>query len=124
MDSLAHARQLYEQMDFSNFAIVDKPKSYTLGKGKMRMTVVYTEDDVEVLQGECQPGCRVEPHTHGQEENILCYEGGCVVTVEGSKHVLRPGVTVAIPIGAIHYTTSDAGCKVLVARIPPIKDIY
>ena len=124
MEALKRARELYEKMDFSNFAIVDKPKSYTLGKGKMRLTVVFDTDEVELLQGECEPGCRVEPHTHEQEENILCYEGACVVTVESSEHVLRPGSTVAIPIGALHFTTSDAGCKVIVARIPPVKDVY
>ena len=124
MDSLARARELYESIDFSKFAIVDKPDSYTMGDGKMRMTVIYKTDTVEVLRGECEEGCRVQPHTHRQLENILLTEGEAIITVAGSKHHLTPGATVSIPPGAIHYTDSDVGCKVLVARIPPVEGVY
>jgi len=124
VDSLARARKLYESIDFSKFAIVDKPDSYTMGDGKMRMTVVHKTAAVEVLQGECEAGCRVQPHTHAQMENILLYEGEAIITVAGSKHHLKPGSTVSIPPGAIHYTDSDVGCKVLVARIPPVEGVY
>ena len=124
MDALAKARELYENIDFTKYAIVDKPNSYTMGNGLMRMTVVHKSDKVEVLQGECEPGCRVQPHTHAQLENVLLYEGEAIITVAGSKHHLTPGATVSIPPGAIHYTDSDIGCKVLVARIPPVEGVY
>ena len=124
MDSLARARELYEKMDFSNFAVVEKPKSYSMGLGSMHMTVVFETDEVEVLRGECDPGCKVQPHIHQQDESILCYSGECVVSVVGTKHHLTAGATVSVPAGAIHYTTSDAGCKVLIARHPPCRGIY
>ena len=118
------ARKLYEAIDFSKFAVVDKPRSYTMGDGKMRLTLVYKEDEVELLQGECEPGCKVEPHTHQQLENILLYEGEATVTVAGTPHHMTPGSTVAIAANTVHFTHSDVGCKVLVARMPPTEGIY
>ena len=124
MDALERAKELYSKYDFSNFAIVEKPKCYTMGNGSMHMQVVFETEEVEVLQGRCDPGCRVQPHIHEQDENILCYQGEAMVTVAGNKHHLTSGATVSIPAGTIHYTTSDAGCKVLVARHPPCTEVY
>ena len=124
MDSLQRARALYEGMDFKQYAIVVKPKTYTMGQGKLRMQVIYEDGMVEILRGDAAAGCDVEPHTHEQVENLLVYRGSAVVSVGEVEHHLMPGMSVNIPPNTVHHTKTKNGCKLFIARMPPLKGIY
>ena len=118
-DPVERARILHDTMDFSRFATLVSHKSYTIGNGLMHVTQAFNTGVIEVLHGVCEPGCKVETHTHKQMENILLYEGEVTVTVNGIAHHMTPGSTINIPANVPHATESAIGCKLLVARIPP-----
>ena len=126
MDSLKKARALYESMDFREFAEPKQPGSYTMADGKMRASVVYKTCCVEVLHGMCDPDCKIETHTHEQIENVLLYKGDLTLYIEGedAPKQLRISENVSVPAHKAHHLVSKHGCQFLLARIPPIEDVY
>ena len=119
MDALERAKELIAEIDFSRYAIVTKPKTYEMGNGTMVMTSVFDNGVAEILHGCCKEGCKVEPHTHEQMENILIYEGEATVTVNGIRHHMTPGSTISVPPNIVHFTESTVGCRLFVCRMPP-----
>ena len=124
MDALDRAKKIYAEMDFSKFAVVTKPLTYTMSDGLMEVTQVFNNGTIEILHATCQPGCHVEPHTHEETENILVYEGELTQVVNDIPHHMTPGSTTNIPAHTVHYTKSAIGCKLLIARYPPVTGVY
>jgi len=122
-DALARARELYEKMDFSSLTQHPEPEHITMDNGRFHGIVAYKDDGVEVMHVTCEPGTYVEEHAHEQAvEHILLYQGDAVLNIGGVDTILQPSHSINVPPLAVHSLRSVNGCKMLMARIPPIGD--
>ncbi len=120
MEALKRARQLLEQFD--DLIVSDSPGAYTMADGKASFNVVFRIKGVEVIHAHLDPGTHIKAHTHVQSEFYLVYEGDAALeTPTGiTDLVKRPNSSVLPSIS--HSLSSENGCKLLIARIPSIKE--
>jgi quercetin dioxygenase-like cupin family protein len=60
-----------------------------------------------------EPGSRTEPHTHDEDQLLVCLSGEGVVAIEGAAERIVPHDTVWIPKGTWHWngaSTARAMC--------------
>ena len=63
-----------------------------------------------LLEG--KPGLRVPEHTHpGSIELLYVLEGGGIMTIDGKRSVVRPGMAIQVPAGTKHSFETPADAK-------------
>jgi len=121
MDTLQRARELYESIDFSKIAIIERDK-YTFDNGKCRCDVLYSNGKVEVIHCVGEAGAVTLPHVHDQVEHFLLYEGDAVIDVNGSKTCMQDSQSIAVPPLTPHGITTKKGYRMIISLIPaPVK---
>ena len=122
MESLKKAWELFENFDFSKYTDVRGTGTYTIDNGNLTCSVILKNDDIEVLNCIALPGLKVPMHIHKQTEHYLLYEGKAkIVTPSGAIYLSKldsPHIDPGVP----HSLQTETGCKLLIARIPPITD--
>jgi len=72
---------------------------------------------------EVDPGATFPEHQHPHEQIVSVLSGELRLVVDGTTHVLTPGVVFVIPPNVRHSGESKTGCRVLDA-FAPVRDDY
>jgi quercetin dioxygenase-like cupin family protein len=67
--------------------------------------------------------CAVPNHSHPNEQVVKVIEGELELTLEGVKHVLKPGLVLVIPPNKEHSAFSLTDCKAI-DTFYPIREDY
>jgi len=67
-------------------------------------------------------GYAVPDHSHPNEQVVKVLEGELELTLEGIKHVLKPGLVLVIPAGKEHSAFSLTDCKAIDTFCPVRED--
>lgn len=86
-----------------------------------KVRFVHT-DNMTFAFWDIEKGYAVPEHSHPNEQVVKVLEGELELTLEGVRHVLKPGIVLVIPSGKEHSAVSLTDCKAIDTFYPTRED--